>query len=766
MFNIAHFPILLLLLCAFALGSHTRTDAQPLWQAIGPYKQIYLPTQMVAQGDRINILFGSTKLSTSFNNGQTWTTWDAAVYWFEYWFGGYGVNEAYPTSLTSNNNRLFARATEESSLGGVYIQNVLGYHTWSQWEFSGWMPQNDPVFIDTLALVRAIKSNNASPINNNPAKQFLFRSFDNGSTWSTVATVGLPDNVQSFAAGKRSFFAFTTQGMLRSQDSGTSWKPFALRSGLLRLFFVHGSLYATGDNCWRSDDDGNTWAKISSPIANKASATAFYAGSPATQRVFAASGTGLFASEDSGATWTLLSELGFADEVQETSTGGLFIRVGGSRMSSDDGGKTWTTIKPIPEFYYMVPSMASEGAASSPIYALSNTQYYTFCPVGETPTATMLRSDDNGDSWVQLGRTDAIGGTAVSNTSNVFIATAFKGIQRSTDKGQSWANAGMQQTTTASQTPYISRIVANKTTLFALRASRPWYRETTNTVLRSDDEGKTWNDISSGLPALNTLVYSNALFNAFAVNDSFVFVANDTALYRINTSGGKWQKILDVQQAKQYYYYQPSLVVRNSEVLCGSGRTLSYSGDNGTTWKNIGEQLAGTLNGDISALAFDGTSIAVATGGTVVLSKNRGATWKSMNPGLEGVKDVNSLLMHNGYLYAQTASQGVYRTTVPLTLVSVRQPEREQEQSAIFVTVSPNPFYEQTMLRLTLQTPHYVVMRIYTMLGEEVATLHNEWTTAGTHEIHWKSKDAPQGMYWYSVQAGDGFTTGNLMVVR
>jgi hypothetical protein len=57
-------------------------------------------------------------------------------------------------------------------------------------------------------------------------------------------------------------------------------------------------------------------------------------------------------------------------------------------------------------------------------------------------------------------------------------------------------------------------------------------------------------------------------------------------------------------------------------------------------------------------------------------------------------------------------------------------------------------------------------LKIFNLLGEEVASLASGEMGAGTHAIQWDATGQPSGVYFYRLQAG-GFTeTKKLLLLR
>lgn len=69
----------------------------------------------------------------------------------------------------------------------------------------------------------------------------------------------------------------------------------------------------------------------------------------------------------------------------------------------------------------------------------------------------------------------------------------------------------------------------------------------------------------------------------------------------------------------------------------------------------------------------------------------------------------------------------------------------------------PNPFNPSTTINYQLTTAGYVTLKVYDVLGSEVATLVNEYQQAGTHNCEWRIENGeiPSGVYFYQINSGN-----------
>ena len=61
----------------------------------------------------------------------------------------------------------------------------------------------------------------------------------------------------------------------------------------------------------------------------------------------------------------------------------------------------------------------------------------------------------------------------------------------------------------------------------------------------------------------------------------------------------------------------------------------------------------------------------------------------------------------------------------------------------------PNPFNPVTSLEFQVPSSSFVKLKVYDILGNEVATLVNEQKEAGNYSVQWNAETFPSGMYFY-----------------
>jgi hypothetical protein len=78
----------------------------------------------------------------------------------------------------------------------------------------------------------------------------------------------------------------------------------------------------------------------------------------------------------------------------------------------------------------------------------------------------------------------------------------------------------------------------------------------------------------------------------------------------------------------------------------------------------------------------------------------------------------------------------------------------------------PNPFNPSTTIRYQLPKDGVVTIKIYDILGSEVATMVNEEKTAGKYEVNFNASSLASGVYIYKIQAGDFVNSKKMILLK
>ncbi len=341
-----------------------------------------------------------------------------------------------------------------------------------------------------------------------------------------------------------------------------------------------------------------------------------------------------------------------------------------------------------------------------------------------------FRSLDNGSTWeaVQglpqnINYSVTLSGTKIGSTSLVFASTD-RGLFRSDDNGNKWqaVNAGLltyNNPNDGEQRFFQGRIFASN----SLLGNTLLFVTSGSGIYRSDDQGKTWQESSDGLPKNETIARCAGLGESLIVgtSSSGVFVSTnqgrtwsamnngleytpqgsreavqqraiynvspgegETALVSIQLSSNiyRWDK---TQKRWQLCSYQSSSanftrlgktifmanrdfdVMNNGNMFGLESKGIARSNDEGVNvqYSNKGLELEYTGSSSTVVAASEETGMIFA--GTlcgIFRSTDGGGTWSPCNNGMNGVEFRDVLLDQDGTtIFATTGDNRIFRST-------------------------------------------------------------------------------------------------------
>lgn len=78
----------------------------------------------------------------------------------------------------------------------------------------------------------------------------------------------------------------------------------------------------------------------------------------------------------------------------------------------------------------------------------------------------------------------------------------------------------------------------------------------------------------------------------------------------------------------------------------------------------------------------------------------------------------------------------------------------------------PNPFNSSTNIKLSIPKSGFVSLKIYNLIGQEVAMLVSEKLISGEYKYTWNASRFASGVYLYKLQAGDYVETRKMVLMR
>lgn len=169
---------------------------------------------------------------------------------------------------------------------------------------------------------------------------------------------------------------------------------------------------------------------------------------------------------------------------------------------------------------------------------------------------------------------------------------------------------------------------------------------------------------------------------------------------------------------------------------------VEISSNNGSTWQQISSYTGNNLTW--SQQSFDITSY-VNAGAQVKIRFRLTSDGNTTNQGwwVDDIKLTN-------YCRAMVGVSG--QTNIPKTFAVAQN--------------YPNPFNPSTVIKYQLPRPEMVTIKVYDLLGKEIASLVNERKEPGYYEAVFDGSNLASGLYFYKIEAGNFVETKKMMLIK
>ena len=518
----------------------------------------------------------------------------------------------------------------------------------------------------------------------------VWRSVDGGATWSSssngmpadadVHVLTLTENTLFAAAGN----VWDRMKVYRSEDDGQTWEIastdlpelWSVRVHDLEMIeddlYLAASAFSGEEGLYRSTDNGESWSLISSGVPGDGGVRALIR---LEEALLIGGEHGVYRSSLMGEEWTA-SSVGASGVC-----GGRAAHWTGERLlvGNDQFHLTHSGVQYTEDFGDTWNAASGEMAVSTVVDFLHDGDQLYAAHYG-SPRGVSV-SQDGGQSFSALGSgmdtNEVLRSLAIGN--NGLLAGSWNGLWRLDWESESWT------------------LVSNPGVVYDLAVLGDWVYAGLypGGVLRTQDDGDTWEIAGSGLPAT---VRVNQLL---AQEESLYAALNDGRVMQLED--GAWQD-------------------------------LGFSeGIPNTLTEYAGTILVGTAGGEVWAFPEDGA-------------------WRLFTEGLH-LHIVENLSLAGDYLLLSSRASGFWLrplSEVPISTSVIDAPAQVQDFA---LSAYPNPFNPSTTIPFSVTQAGHLSLRVYDLQGRLVETLTDRVYQPGQHLAHWHPQQQASGMYLIHLEA-------------
>lgn len=306
-------------------------------------------------------------------------------------------------------------------------------------------------------------------------------------------------------------------------------------------------------------------------------------------------------------------------------------------------------------------------------------------------------------------------------------------------------------------------------------------------VYKTFDGGATWTQYSAGTSSRLNSIYFTSVSDGWACGENGIIVhSSDGGQSWSSVNSGQWVALTSIK------------------FINGVGRVTMMGGailatiDGGSTWDVENLNTASTIN----SVWFNSISDGIAVGNEGVVSLNDGTGWttshafnnqnimsicmidsdtgwcagqygslyRTDNGGENWIKqvsgttqDINSIFFVNSNLGWACGNNGVILKTINGGVTSIDEDNNNVPTEFILEQNYPNPFNPATKISWQSPVSSWQTLKVYDVLGNEVATLVDEYKPAGSYEVEFQSTvnshQLASGIYFYQLKVVDPETS-------
>ena len=361
-------------------------------------------------------------------------------------------------------------------------------------------------------------------------------------------------------------------------------------------------------------------------------------------------------------------------------------------------------------------------------------------------------------------------------------------ILKTTDAGNNWVSRRFGNTLLRA----LHFIDGNTGVIVGGNYPPPMWGSPTRIIIRTTNSGVNWNTIVN----TNDTYFKNVQF----VNDSVGFIGFN-GVYKSTDKGNNWEHYGNIVNQNGFFINENTGYAANGYIS-----TIQKSTNGGIDWINV--LKPGKYNVD-GGIYFCNQNTGFVTGASGIFkTTDAGSGWQDMWYDDFYFRDVEGIFFSdpehgvilayqnfpNSYIIQSTTNggntwninyspsrlrsvfflnnmtgwiagdQGKILKTTTGGLTIIIQSSNPVPDSYLLDQNFPNPFNPSTNIKFEIPSSVYVTIKVYTILGKEVATLVNEFKNEGTYQIEFNGSNLESGIYFYRIQAGD-FTDEKSMII-
>ena len=585
----------------------------------------------------------------------------------------------------------------------------------------------------------------------------VYKTTNSGENWNKLSVgdslinidnIFFIDSLYGWLLGRKDTSDYFRPVLMKTIDGGKSWlrkysSYFYNNNGSVQFINNKIGWIAQGNNTiLKTIDGGETWKQIIMDTYFHAISIYF---NDENNGIAVGDRNKTFYSNDGGITWTSVS-LNYSTIKSFNSIytyGNLSIAVGdaGYITISTDKGKTWNNqTRGVIQDFHFIKALSKDTAFTLGInvsYDKWPYSWYTF----------MYKTINNGTSWITIYKWNNVKIEACEFLNTKTGWAVGNGIYKTTDGGINWNKQNTDSTIWLYSIDFIDSLTA-------------WSVGLNGEILKTTDGGTNWIKQSSS----TTL----GLLSVNFVNKDLGWISGEQGIVLKTENGGDtWaSQIVGNENTLR------SIFFINNNIGFTAGNGFYKTTDGGNNWL-----VKYNSDSFIRSIQFTTTYTGYGCGlnGLIIKTTDGGDSWFRVNSKTNKALTSLSFIDSVHGLFAGDLGTILKTENGIVTSVYNNSDNKEFDYPKDFSLSQnyPNPFNPSTTIKYSIPNEgtslmKSVQLKLYDILGREVATLINEKQNPGTYHctisiINYKLSS---GVYFYQLRAGNFIETKKMVVIK
>jgi len=285
-------------------------------------------------------------------------------------------------------------------------------------------------------------------------------------------------------------------------------------------------------------------------------------------------------------------------------------------------------------------------------------------------------------------------------------------------------------------------------------------------IIRTVDYGKTWT-----FSQIDTVF--NSTIRHFDFCSDNVGVANDiSTVYKTKNGGQSWSKLpifvysIAGGLISSKIFSEDTIITSSWYAEIVAEGYLSISNNGGKNWSHYGNGQS--FHWGIKDQYFITKEIGfVSAGSNIYSTTNGGNKWDTLNVNVTKfhfVDDKNSWGINDQTIMFTKDGWKTFFSIDSLT-TNIKNLTNQKSDFHLYQNF-PNPFNPTTTINFSVQKSGFITLKVYDVLGREVATLINENKSVGNYSVKFNADKLVSGIYFYNMRASDFVQTKKLILLK